>query len=332
MPKVSVIIPNYNHYDFLIQRIESVLNQTFQDFELLLLDDASTDQSHRILKQYRKHIKVSHIVINSENSGSVFKQWIKGVELATGDYIWIAESDDFAGKNFLEETVASLKTNDKLGLVFTDTTKVDENGNVLGLVSKSKKMLVSADNSNIVITKSNFVNFLLTHLTIVNASSVLFRRSALLSVDFNALKGFKNTGDVFTYVGVVLNYDLMFLSKPLNYMRFHSSNTTAKNKKNGQVFKDKILLLDYYLDDFSRIDVKRNDVVDCLNGFLLLSIDYGHLALLKKLLKKMYERHFLERKKYYSIKKVIFFYQYFMFSGRPQFLREWLKTILKKSL
>ena len=329
MPKVSVIIPNYNHYDFLIQRIESVLNQTYQDFELLLLDDASTDKSHNILKQYEKHSKVSHIVINSENSGSVFKQWIKGIELATGEYIWIAESDDFADKNFLEETVASLQTNDKLGLVFTDTTKVDENGNVLGLVSKSKKMLRSADNSDVVITKSNFVNYLLTHLTIVNASSVLFRKSALLSVNFDTLKGFKNTGDVFTYVGVVLNFDLMYLSKPLNYMRFHSSNTTAKNKKSGQVYKDKILLLDYYLNEFSLAKINKRDILDFLYGFIFLSIDNGHLKPLKKLLSNMNNYNFFNRKSFSVINLIVFIYSRLMYKGRPFFIRERLKIILK---
>ena len=102
--KVSVIIPNYNHKDYLRQRIESVLNQTFRDFEVIILDDASTDGSKDILEQYANHNKVTQHIFNYVNSGSVFKQWIKGIQLAKGDYVWIAESDDFADVHFLENT------------------------------------------------------------------------------------------------------------------------------------------------------------------------------------------------------------------------------------
>ena len=83
-PLVSVIIPNYNHQEYLKQRIDSILNQSFQDFEIILLDDKSTDNSLDILKSYAKHEKVSHLIINEKNSGSPFKQWFKGINLAKG--------------------------------------------------------------------------------------------------------------------------------------------------------------------------------------------------------------------------------------------------------
>ena len=102
MPTVSVIIPNYNHAPFLKQRIESVLNQSFQDFEMILIDDCSTDGSREIIESYRNNPHVSHIVYNDSNSGSAFLQWNKGIELAKGDWIWVAESDDYAEPTFLE--------------------------------------------------------------------------------------------------------------------------------------------------------------------------------------------------------------------------------------
>lgn len=79
MPTVSVIVPNYCHAPYLEQRIESILQQTFQDFELILLDDCSTDGSREILERYRNHPKVSGIFYNERNSGSPFKQWKKGL-------------------------------------------------------------------------------------------------------------------------------------------------------------------------------------------------------------------------------------------------------------
>ena len=100
MPTVSVVVPNYNHGRFLPQRIDSILGQTFQDFELILLDDCSTDNSRMILSSYAGDPRV-RIEFNSANSGSPFKQWNKGVRLARGEYVWIAESDDYAEPRFL---------------------------------------------------------------------------------------------------------------------------------------------------------------------------------------------------------------------------------------
>ena len=101
-PLVSIIVPNFNHAAFLAQRLESIYNQTFSSFEVILLDDASTDNSIEILNLYKNHPKTAHFIINTINSGSPFKQWQKGVELAKGELIWIAESDDYAAINFLE--------------------------------------------------------------------------------------------------------------------------------------------------------------------------------------------------------------------------------------
>ena len=106
MPTVSVIVPNYNHARYLRQRIESVLGQTYQDFEVILLDDCSTDESRSVLGEYAKDPRV-RIEFNEKNSGSTFKQWNKGVRLARGEYIWIAESDDYADTHAGEARFAS---------------------------------------------------------------------------------------------------------------------------------------------------------------------------------------------------------------------------------
>jgi len=112
MPKVSVIVPNYNHARYLRQRVDSVLGQTFQDFELILLDDCSTDESRSVLSSYAGNPRV-RIEFNEVNSGSTFKQWNKGVRLARGEYVWIAESDDYADPQLLERLVSRLDAEPK---------------------------------------------------------------------------------------------------------------------------------------------------------------------------------------------------------------------------
>ena len=96
---VSVIVPSYNHAQYLEDRIESILKQSYSQFEVILLDDLSSDHSAEIL-EIQNHPKVSHCIINKQNSGSTFCQWNKGIHLAKGYLIWIAESDDVADSQF----------------------------------------------------------------------------------------------------------------------------------------------------------------------------------------------------------------------------------------
>ena len=105
-PLVSVIVPNYNHEPYLRERLDSIYNQTYKNFEVLLLDDCSNDGSRDILEEYaRIHKENTTTIFNENNVGKVFKQWNKGLQAANGELIWIAESDDYCEGNFLEEMV-----------------------------------------------------------------------------------------------------------------------------------------------------------------------------------------------------------------------------------
>ena len=81
-PLVSIIIPNYNHADYLEERITSILNQTYTNYEIIILDDKSTDNSIEIINKFRDNSHINNIIINEKNSGSPFKQWFKGISLA----------------------------------------------------------------------------------------------------------------------------------------------------------------------------------------------------------------------------------------------------------
>jgi len=109
---VSIILPNYNHAAFLQERLDSIFHQSHQNFEVIILDDASTDSSASLLEPYRNHAKVSHFHINKVNTGSPFLQWKKGLLLARGKYIWIAESDDCCELDFLEKQIQQLDSCD----------------------------------------------------------------------------------------------------------------------------------------------------------------------------------------------------------------------------
>jgi len=115
MPKVSIIVTNYNYARFLDQRLGSIDRQTYRDFEVVLLDDASTDESVPVLERFARQHQC-RLVRNDRNSGSPYKQWNKGVRLAAGQYVWVAEADDYADERFLEVLVGRLEQNPQCGM------------------------------------------------------------------------------------------------------------------------------------------------------------------------------------------------------------------------
>lgn len=307
---VSIIIPNYNHALYLKQRIDTVLNQTFQDFELIILDDCSTDSSREIIEQYRSQPKVTQIIYNEKNSGGVFKQWIKGIEMAKREYIWIAESDDYAAENFLEETLKVLDKHDSIGMVYTNTSTVDSDGEFLYSTEEDKAIsyhqLASFQNT---IDKVNASQFLVSEMIIANASSVLFRRSSLLLINFKELQKFVNTGDRFVYIGIALKSKIYYLSKALNFMRSHVNNTTKKSLENGNIHKDRLRVLNYYFYELYSTSTNVKNVVDFYKTNYLSFIHYGDYKDNIELLKKLKEKKEVKNSFYYLVKFNLFLFK-----------------------
>lgn len=103
-PHVTVAVPNYNYADCLPKRLESIYGQTYRNFDVLLLDDCSTDDSRQVLESWQKRYpERTQLLFNEKNSGGVFRQWRKGIQAAKGDIVWIAEADDWCEKDYLEQ-------------------------------------------------------------------------------------------------------------------------------------------------------------------------------------------------------------------------------------
>lgn len=306
---VSVIIPNYNHASYLKQRIDSVLHQTFQDFEVIILDDCSIDNSREIIEQYRNNSKISQIIYNQENSGSVFKQWIKGIENAKGEYIWIAESDDYASEYFLEETVSALQNDSSLGLVFTKTTAVNAKGELIeDTFEERKKSFIKLASFGNIIDKENAPLFLVSNMIIENASSVLFRKKNLMAIDFKELGMYKNTGDRFTYLGIALQSKILHLSKSLNFMRIHDNNTTKKNVENGNIHKDRLRVLNYYFESLLASPYKK-EITDFYKENYFYFINNCSYSENLELLDNIKKTKKISNQFYYLVKYYIFLFK-----------------------
>jgi glycosyltransferase involved in cell wall biosynthesis len=229
MCRVSIIIPNYNHAKYLPQRLESVYNQTYKDFEVILLDDCSTDESAVILNTYANHPKTSHVVINKTNSGSTFKQWEKGLSLAQGEYIWIAESDDVAYLHFLERIVPYLQNGNEVSMVNCLSDIINTEGD---FISKQLEW-IALKNSNILLSfdGEEFIKeYMLNSNPIINASACLIRKKAFKEIPFEKIN-FKLNGDWLIYILLLRGSKITLLPEYLNQFRTHrqSVRTTSLN-------------------------------------------------------------------------------------------------------
>ncbi len=221
LPKVSVIIPNYNHAIYLRQRINSVLNQTYKNFEIIILDDCSTDNSHSIIQEYQGNPFVTKIIFNDKNSGSPFKQWEKGVGLAQGEWVWIAESDDYADERFLEIMIAACNDRKNIGLVYCDSIIVSNNIATRETFASLKNKRFNTNRWSEDHTNSGLdeiENYLLLGGTINNTSAVLFKRDVLVSANPFDLN-LRYIGDKYSFVKVLAESDVAYVKDHLNYFR-----------------------------------------------------------------------------------------------------------------
>lgn len=222
-PLVSVIIPNYNYARYLDERIQSVLNQTYQNFELIILDDNSTDDSINVINKYANHPRVSKIIINEENSGSPFIQWRKGILEASGTIVWIAESDDYCMPNFLEVLVEKHIANNSV-LTFCKSELVDENGRKFG---ENHQMAV--ENDDVILSGRHFISTYLAFSNVVqNASCAIFSKTAALAID-KGYMDYKGAGDWLFWIELAERGNVCYVNKKLNCYRLHRKSTSATN-------------------------------------------------------------------------------------------------------
>jgi hypothetical protein len=236
VPTVTVVIPNYNYARYLRQRIDSILGQTYQDFEIVYLDDASTDNSHDVLQSYLPNERL-RVLVNERNSGCVFAQWNRGVGLARGKYIWIAEADDFAAPQFLERLVGCLDADPDVGLAWCDSWKVDEAGTTLGRTSEDERVLATCGTAR---WEADFVHDGFAELcaalyrtnTVPNASAAVFRR-AVYDQCGGAPEDFMLSGDWICWMQIALASKLAYVGQPLNTYRTHGQTVRAAVARAG---------------------------------------------------------------------------------------------------
>ncbi len=252
MCNVSIIVPNYNHSKFLRERLDSIFNQTYQDFEVILLDDCSTDNSVEILKEYANHPKVSHFEVNDQNSGSPFKQWQKGIALAKGDWIWIAESDDYSSEFFLEKITQNCGDVDAkdVGLIYCQSIDVDEQSvEKFDREQYTKEFVPNIWEQNFIFDGKEFITNYLMHKNVIpNASAVVFKKSILCNfLEDDGILKMKMAGDWLFWIQLLEKSNIFFIAQKLNKFRESSGATRNHNsiQKKYQRICEEIVILNY---------------------------------------------------------------------------------------
>lgn len=239
---VSVIIPNYNHGKYLEQRIRSVLDQTYNNFEVIILDDKSSDNSRDVIEKYRNSPHVSNIVYNVENSGSTFRQWRKGFGIAKGNLVWIAESDDYCEPNFLEELVPMFEKDKCLVIAYADLMQVDSLGNSIPNTENNRHS--RSGNEGLMDGKHFIRKYGAGGCPIWNASSAIFRKDAALTID-RKYESFRSAGDFMFWIEMAEQGNVYKSPKKLDYFRRHDSSVTMTSGKLGITNRERYLIHEY---------------------------------------------------------------------------------------
>ena len=259
MKRVSVLVPNYNHERYLPERLTSIFQQSYPVYEVIVLDDASTDRSLRVIDTVaRRFDREIALAANESNSGSIARQWRSGLERCTGDYVWIAESDDTAAPGLLAQSVRALEESGA-EFCFADSWQIDGNGDRLGnsYIPYVDDIEPGTFRADFVMPGADFLRrFLSVKNVILNMSGVVWRREALSKALHSAgseIEDFKLAGDWRLYSEACrLGMTIAYLAKPLNGHRRHRGGVTSSLEKQRHV--DEVARLQTWIAETMGLD------------------------------------------------------------------------------
>lgn len=284
--KVSVIIPSYNYENFIEERIDSIMRQTYPIYELIILDDMSTDNSVKKMKQVMKKYDVKHKLIeNKEKSTGVFSQWQKGIKEAKGDYIWIAEADDSCSPLFLESVMKPFD-DEEVVLSYAESMRINENNEVIAPSCRDWMEGVSSSrwNKSFVHDGSKEIKEALSVCnTIPNVSAVVFKKTPKMDVIEEAKK-FKISGDWYIYYNLLKDGKIAYCSKSLNYFRKHSNSASTVAKK--EIELEEVLLIQKEIRDHFDLDAAQIMKQQVRYGNISREVDPKFLEKVKPLMAK----------------------------------------------
>lgn len=277
--KITAIVPNYNYGRYIPSRIDSIVHQSYPVADIVVLDDASTDGSQGVITHENERLlQRCRLHFNASNSGNVFRQWRRGVDMATSELVWIAEADDSAKPNMLEKLAAQLYENPDAHFAFCDSVAVDSNDVVCYESYKGYYASLGDDglSKDGVFDSREFADrFLSVRNLILNASSVVWRRSSLiraLEKLGDSLYKLRCAGDWLVYLAACSSPGkVCYLGSPLNVHRRHHTSVTHSQDKRHQI-KEIQAVHKYYCAEFcndTRLQLQKKYLHELVGQFNL---------------------------------------------------------------
>jgi len=260
MPLISVIMASYNHEKYIPESIESVLDQSFNDLELIIIDDASKDHSRNVIEKYSGVDPRVRPIFHEKNLG-IAKTFNEGIRLSKGKFIAFLASDDAWTVDKLKKQMEILEKDENV-IVWTEGEIVDDVGRPVGKKftdfnggSKRKK-------SGHIFNDLMLVNYIF-------GSSLILKRDNLKDIRFN--EGLKYLNDYLFYLDLSVLYDYYFIDEFLVKYRIHGNNTILSNKKEWH--SDMIKVDDYLLDKYyTLINKYIKTKILCYNVYLCYTL------------------------------------------------------------
>lgn len=231
-PLVTALVPSYNHGKYIVERIESILKQTYENIELIVIDDKSTDDSIEIINELKDKYGFTFIQ-NKKNSGSPFSAWESVCKLANGEYIWICESDDVAETNFIEVALEQFHKCPEAVMFYASSNVIDNESKKIGHTDnyfhdiwKETRWDTDFKNDGL----EELVHYQIRGQTVPNMSSAVFSSSAFIKSFSPFIKRFKLTGD-WLFVGELMKQgEVIYTHQTLSNFRQHEVTSRVRVK------------------------------------------------------------------------------------------------------
>lgn len=241
-PLVSVIVPNYNHARFLPQRMASILEQSYGNIEIIVLDDASSDDSAKIIADITAKAPVDiRTHFNEANSGNVFAQWRKGIARARGELIWICESDDFCEPDFLARLVPHFADR-SVALAFGRIQLSDADGTRRHGLDRYREEAEAGiwDAPSKRPAAAWFAGALGAANVIANVGGCLFRNIALPEAVWREASAMRVCGDLYLYLHLAGAGQIVYEPAAVAYFRQHEANTSLSGFGEAAFYEENI--------------------------------------------------------------------------------------------
>ncbi|MCY7485298.1 glycosyltransferase [Paenibacillus alvei] len=242
---VSVVLPVYNGEDYLSSAIESILQQTYRHFELIIINDGSTDNTSNILNEYEQ--RDSRITVIHQENSKIPKTLSRGFRMAKGEFYTWTSADNILHKSFLEDMVNEIKKDENLGMVYANMNLIDSNGKII----RGHGWYEIPEGSGVVSLPTTTLELNIYPNNTIGAAFMYRAKAAHVLGDYSSFKHTLEDYDYWMRMNSLFNLCHTSFHEPIYDYRWHDKSLTAQDSELGITSnRYKLMVLDDYRRDY----------------------------------------------------------------------------------